>query len=141
MNHTLRNILAIIAGLIAGSIVNGAIISVSHIVTPPPKGIDVSTYEGLLEAIPLFEPKHYLMPFLAHALGAFSGTILGTLLVNKYRWAIGLIIGFFFMIGGIINVFIIPAPLWFSIIDISLAYIPVARLAVFITNRKREVVN
>ena len=33
-------------------------------------------------------------------------------------------IGVFFLIGGISMVFMIPAPVWFIVADLSLAYIP-----------------
>ncbi len=35
-------------------------------------GADVTTTEGLRAALPLFEPKHFIMPFLAQALGTFT---------------------------------------------------------------------
>jgi hypothetical protein len=39
-----------------------------------------------------------------------------------------LAIGFFFLIGGIMNVFMLPSPLWFTILDLAGAYIPMAWL-------------
>ena len=47
MNPILRNILAILAGLIIGSIVNMGIIMISGSIIPPPDGADVTTMEGL----------------------------------------------------------------------------------------------
>lgn len=47
MNPTLRNILAIIAGIAAGSVVNMGIVMISGSVIPPPEGVDATTYEGL----------------------------------------------------------------------------------------------
>ncbi|WP_347173668.1 hypothetical protein [Polaribacter uvawellassae] len=46
MNSTLRNILAVIAGLVIGSIVNMGIIMISGSVIPPPNGADATTMEG-----------------------------------------------------------------------------------------------
>jgi len=40
MNNTLRNILAVIAGLLAGGLLNMAIIMVSVKIIPPPAGVD-----------------------------------------------------------------------------------------------------
>ena len=45
---------------------------------------------------------------------------------SKMRFA--LIIGALFMIGGIINVTMLPSPVWFSVLDIAGAYIPMAYL-------------
>ena len=79
MNPVLRNILAVIGGIIVGSIVNGGIISISGSIIPPPAGANLTTIEGLNKAIPLFTPIHFLMPFLAHALGTFAGAIVAAL--------------------------------------------------------------
>ena len=37
-------------------------------------------------------------------------------------------IGVFFLIGGTMSVFMLPAPVWFEILDLSLAYIPMGWL-------------
>ena len=64
MNPILRNILAVIAGIVIGSVVNMSLINVSGSVIPPSEGADVTTTEGLQAAMHLFEPKHYIFPFL-----------------------------------------------------------------------------
>ena len=69
----LRNILGFVAGLIVGGIVNMALINFGPMVIPPPAGADITTMEGLQAAMPLFEPKHFVFPFLAHALGTLVG--------------------------------------------------------------------
>src|SRR5690606_40538131 len=77
-----RNILAVISGLVIGSLVNMALIMVSGKIIPLPEGIDNQTTEGLAAGIHLFEPKHFIFPFLAHALGTFVGAFLATKLSN-----------------------------------------------------------
>jgi hypothetical protein len=72
MNPILRNFLSAIAGLFLGSFLNGLIIQYSHWVIPPPPGVDLTTEAGLQAAMHLMEPKHFLMPFLAHALGTLQ---------------------------------------------------------------------
>ncbi len=124
MNPLLRNILSVIAGAVVGSFVNGGIIAISSSVIPPPAGVDVTTMEGLKASMHLFEPKHFLMPFLAHALGTLVGAFIAALIAvnNKVRPAI--IVAVLFLIGGIMNVIMLPAPTWFSAVDLLLAYIP-----------------
>ena len=73
MPHVVRNILAIIAGVVLGSIVNMGIILMSSSVIAPPAGADVTTAEGLKASMHLFQPKHFIFPFVAHALGTFVG--------------------------------------------------------------------
>jgi hypothetical protein len=117
------------AGIVAGGAVNMGIISLSGSVIPPPAGADVTTMEGLQASMHLFRPIHFLMPFLAHALGTFAGAYLASRLAASHRMALALAVGFFFLAGGIVNVIVLPSPLWFSITDLVLAYIPVAYLA------------
>ena len=128
MNPILRNILAIVAGIILGSIVNMAIIMFSSSIIPPPEGVDTSDMESLKTSMHLFEPKHFLMPFLAHAFGTLVGAFVAGLIAINHRLKISLVIGFFFILGGIINILLLPSPFWFTITDLTLAYIPMAWL-------------
>ena len=50
-----------------------ALVTASPLVIPPPAGVDVSDPQSLSESIHLFEPKHFVFPFLAHALGTLVG--------------------------------------------------------------------
>ncbi|MBT8181987.1 MAG: hypothetical protein KJO53_10400 [Eudoraea sp.] len=128
MNATLKNILAVVIGLIIGSAVNMGIIMISSSIIEPPSGADVTTMEGLKESIHLFEPKHFLFPFLAHALGTFAGAFLATLISASHKMKMALLIGIFFLIGGITNIIMLPSPAWFAVLDLVSAYIPMAWL-------------
>jgi len=128
MHPVLRNILAIVLGLVAGSLVNGGIIQISSSVIAPPEGVDVMTAEGLKAGLHLFEPKHFLMPFLAHALGTLFGAFVAAKICAGPKLLYAMIIGFFFLFGGISMIFMVPSPLWFSIVDLTLAYLPMAFL-------------
>lgn len=128
MNPILRNVLAVIAGVVFGSVVNMGIIMVSGFIIPPPEGADITATEGLKASMHLFQPRHFILPFLAHALGTFAGALLAGFLASTRKIAMALIIGLVFLAGGIMSVFMLPSPLWFSILDIMLAYIPMAYL-------------
>lgn len=129
MNTIAKNILAVITGIVAGSIVNMGLIMVSGSIIPPPEGADITTMEGLQEAMHLFEPKHFLFPFLAHALGTFAGAFTAVIIADNHKLKFALAIGCLFLVGGIINVIVLPSPLWFTITDLAGAYIPMAYLA------------
>lgn len=126
MNPILRNILAIILGVVIGSIVNMGLIMISGSIIPPPEGTDVTTTEGLKAAMLLFEPKHFIFPFLAHALGTLVGAFIAALVAVNHKIKFALVIGVFFLIGGIMSIFMLPSPTWFSILDLVGAYIPMA---------------
>lgn len=128
MNATLKNILAVVLGLILGSVVNMGIIMISGSIIQPPNGADVTTMEGLKESIHLFKPKHFLFPFLAHALGTLAGAFLATLISVSHKMKMAMLIGIFFLIGGITNIIMLPSPTWFTVLDLAGAYIPMAWL-------------
>jgi hypothetical protein len=136
MNPILRNILAVIAGLLVGSMVNGALIAISGSIIAPPEGADVTTMEGLKASMHLFGPKHFLFPFLAHALGTLVGAWLAVKLAASRHMAMALTAAGFFMLGGIINVAMLPSPLWFGILDIVGAYVPMGYLGYKLAAKK-----
>lgn len=129
MHPKLNNILAVIAGVIIGGALNMGIISISSSVIPPPNGADVTTMEGLKAALPFFQPKHFLMPFLAHALGTLLGAYIAVRFSANHKKIIAFLIGGFFLIGGISNIFMLPSPIWFTVVDLVCAYIPMSYLA------------
>lgn len=126
MNSTLRNTLAVIAGAVIGSFANGGLIALSPMLIPPPAGADVTTMEGLKASLHLFEPKHFIMPFLAHAVGTLVGAFVAALIAVNNKMRPAMIVGALFLVGGIMNVMMLPAPTWFSAIDLLLAYLPMA---------------
>lgn len=138
MNPILKNTLAVIIGLFVGSVVNMAIILVSGSVIPPPNGADVTTMEGLKATMHLFEPKHFIFPFLAHAIGTFVGAVTTVLIAANHKKKLGLVIGAFFLLGGIVNTYTLPSPFWFTIVDLVFAYIPMAYLAIKFFSKKNK---
>jgi hypothetical protein len=137
MNPIIRNVLAVIAGLVVGSILNMVIINMSSSIIPPPEGADVTTMDGLKASMHLFQPRHFIFPFLAHALGTLAGAILASLIAVTHKMKFALTISLFFMIGGIINIFMLPSPLWFSILDLAGAYIPMGWIGGKIVSGKK----
>lgn len=137
MNPIVKNILAVIAGVIVGSIVNMGIIMVSGSIIPPPEGADVTTAEGLKASMHLFEPKHFIMPFLAHALGSLVGAFVAVKIAASHQMYFALGVAAFFLLGGIANVFMLPSPVWFNVLDLVAAYLPMGYLAgKFASNKK-----
>lgn len=128
MNPILKNILAVIAGVFLGGALNMLLIMVSGKVIPPPEGSDLTTMEGLKAAMPLMGPRHFIMPFLAHALGTLVGAMVAAAIAasHKMRFAIGIAI--WFLIGGLINIIMLPSPMWFTVVDLVLAYLPMGYL-------------
>jgi len=136
MNPTIKNIIAVVAGLILGSAVNMGIIMISGSIIHPPEGADVTTTEGLKASMHLFQPKHFIFPFLAHALGTFVGAVVAVLIAASHKTKISVGIGIVFLAGGIANVMMLPSPTWFSVLDLTVAYIPMSYLAIRLAVKK-----
>lgn len=128
MTPLIRSLLAVVAGFVVGSVVNMALIVVSGKVIPPPAGADVLTMEGLEASIHLFEPKHFIFPFSAHALGTLVGALVAGVLGPAKSAVPAYTVGVLFLLGGIVNAFLVPAPAWFIAVDLLLAYLPTAWL-------------
>ncbi len=135
MNVTVRIILACLAGIVAGSAVNMAIVTIGPMVVPPPPGVDVSDAEALARGIHLFEPRHFVAPFLAHALGTLIGAFVAFWVVPARGPLAAFVVGGFFFVGGVAASSMIPAPGWFIALDLLGAYLPMAYLGAVLGRR------
>ena len=127
MKPILRNILAVIIGWIAGSIVNMSLINLGHKIFPI-EGVDLSDMNQLAEIMPTLDTKYFLFPFLAHALGTLVGAAIACSIASTHKMKLALAIGGLFLLGGIMVNYMLPGPTWFAITDIALAYIPMGYL-------------
>lgn len=130
-----RLIIAVVTGVVAGSAVNMGLILLGPSIIPPPAGVDMSTTQGMQAGIHLLTAKHFVFPFLAHALGTSTGALVTYLISRKYRnraaWGMGL----FFLAGSVVAANLIPAPGWFIATDLALAYLPMAWLAILLGDK------
>lgn len=136
MNPILQNILAVLAGVVIGGALNMGIVMLGPSIIPPPEGVDTTTMEGLQAGMHLFTAKHFITPFLAHALGTLVGAFIAAKIAATRKMNIALILGAFFLVGGIMAVSMLPAPLWYNIVDLVCAYIPMAYLGGILAIRK-----
>lgn len=137
MRIVFLTIFSIVAGVIVGSIINMALISLGPIIIEQPERVDMNNFE---EAIKKFEFKHFIFPFFAHALGTFFGAFVSSLFISdkKFRALGSILIGVLFLAGGIYMSVILDAPIWFETIDLILAYIPMALIGYSLANKLRK---
>lgn len=122
----LRNIIGVVVGIVVASLVNIGLVTLGHALVPLPVGADVSTMEGLAAAMPNFEVKHFVFPFLAHAAGPLVGTFITMLIAVSHKMKIAIGMAVFFLLGGIFANVMLPAPFWFKAVDLIFAYVPTA---------------
>ena len=85
MNPILKNSLAFVLGAFAAMMLNGLLVQLGGRIIPPPEGTNLSTPEGIKAAMHLLQPKHFLFPFLAHALGSLVGALVVVLVAASYK--------------------------------------------------------
>ena len=129
MKTIFKNILAILGGVVIGMVVNmGLIITGNQLI---PFEDDMNPMNAMN-----WELKYFIFPFLAHAIGTLLGALITAKLSASYQMTFAICIGIFFLSGGISMVFILPAPVWFVVVDLVLAYIPMSWLGWKISNKK-----
>lgn len=130
-----RNVLAVVGGVVLGSAANMALVWLGPLLVAPPVGVDMTTAQGLAEGMSRLQPLHFLFPFLAHAIGTFVGGLVAYAIAGSHKSRFAWAIGVFFLLGGIAASAMIPAPLWFKVVDLVGAYLPMAWLAIQLGGR------
>ncbi len=125
MNPILRNLLALVAGWFGGSLVNMGLVKLGHALIPI-VGIDPSDMNALAEVMPTLDFKYFIFPFLAHAIGTLVGAAIAASIATTHKMKIALGVGALFLVGGIMVNYMLPGPTWFAVVDIVLAYLPMA---------------
>lgn len=129
MKTVVRNILAVLLGFFVGGLVNMMLVVAGPHVIPPPPGVDMGDMKSLSAGAHLLGPRHFLFPFLAHALGTLTGALAANVFGSTRRPILAFTVGAIFLAGGIAASFMVPAPGWFIALDLVIAYLPMAWLA------------
>lgn len=137
MRAVLRLIAACLAGVVAGSLVNGGILKLVAWLLPAPTGVDMHSMAGLQAALPALPAGQFLGPWLAHAGGPLAGAWLASRLLPPRQWAGALVVGLLFLAGGTMMAWQLPAPRWFELADLLLAYLPMAALGYWLARQRR----
>ena len=127
MSPIIRNVLAVFLGWLGGSAVNMGLIQIGSSIYPI-EGIDPTNMEALAKVMPTLTPEYFIYPFLGHALGTLVGAIIAGLIAATNKMRFSLIIGVLFLLGGLIVNYLIPGPIWFTVLDLVVAYLPMGWL-------------
>jgi hypothetical protein len=132
MSAILRNVISVFAGLIVGSLVNSSMVAAGANWFELPEGVDPKNLESIKANLHLYEAKHFINPLLAHSFGSLAGGIVAALIAASHKMKFALAVGAVFLVGGIMMISIIGGPIWFILVDLMLAYIPMAYLGAVI---------
>ena len=132
-----RNFSAVVFGLILGSIINMAIVMLGPMLIPLPEGVDMSDASKLAENLLRLEPQNFLAPWLAHALGTLVGAFTAVKLSVERGWFLALVVSCVFLMGGITMVVGYGGPVWFAVVDLGFAYLPMGYLGAKVAFMRR----
>ncbi len=121
----MKRVFAVVAGVMAGATAIGLIEWLSHKMYPLPGNIDPKDPEALRMLMHNMPLGALLMIILAWAAGAFIAGIITTLIVGQQALRPSLVAGTVLLLFGIINMMMLPHPIWFWILGI-LVFLPAA---------------
>ena len=137
MKKVLLGILAVVVGLGVGMAVNLALIKLNIKLHAPSAGLDWNNPDQVKDFMATMPLLGFVIVLAAHSGQALVGSVIGTLISGRRSVVVGLIIGVATLLGCVMAMFMIPGPLWFSVIDLLLP-VPVAYLAARLLLKKDE---
>ena len=133
VKRILKNIFAVILGWIIGSLLNMGLVELGNLVFPI-KGVNRNSMEELAIVIPTLNSTYFIFPFLAHALGTFLGAFIAWNIASSHKMRIAMTIGGLFLLGGFAVNYLLPGPKRFTILDLTLSYLPMAYFGGFLAS-------
>jgi hypothetical protein len=127
-------------GVFAGSVANIGTIFVGMQVLPPPEGVNPGDVASISANIDRYSVAQLLVPLAAHAIGTFVGAFVAALIAStpRSRLVAALVVGALSLVGGLIMAREIPnTPVWFIVVDLVVAYIPMALVGWALARRLR----
>ncbi len=113
----MRIVLATLAGLIASFAVNMGIVMIAVEVNPLlESGVDINDTEALINVMKNASWEDYLLPLAAHISGILAGLISARIICRTSLIPI-YIVATVHMFGTVTNLYQIPHPTWFAIVD------------------------
>ena len=108
----IRNILAVIAGIVVGMTFNYVMVMLNTALYPMPDGVNFDDMDMLVEYFSNLPFSAYLIILVAHLGQAFLGGMVSAVISRNAVMTVAIIVGLVSMIGGIINMILLPLPNW-----------------------------
>jgi hypothetical protein len=130
-----RSILAVLAGIVVGI----ALILLGHFLSsfiyPMPPGLDWKDHEAVAAWVATLPDSAFVLVLLSHALGPLGGGFVAAWIGRRARLVHALIVGAFFLVGGIMDLQDLPHPHWYAVAE-YLIYLPAACAGALLAPRK-----
>jgi hypothetical protein len=122
-----RSILAVLLGVVVGGLLVAAVEFVSHLIYPPPQGLDPANVEAFKRVMASAPAGAFLFILLAWAVGSLGGGWLAATIARRSHTQHALVVGAILMTMGMLNLLMIPHPVWFWLAALAL-FLPAAYL-------------
>ena len=129
MNPLIKNLLASFAGFIVMMVVNMGLIILLGSIFSPPEGVNPNDVNSINNNLHRYKVFQLIMPFIAHAGGTLAGTLTAAKIANSHKMLIVMVLAAIHFSGGAMMVSMLSnSPLWFNVLDLGVAYFPMAWL-------------
>ena len=122
-----RQIIAVVAGVIAAGVVVYLMEMLSHGIFPPPASMDPMDPQSIKAHLDQLPAGAFLLVLLGWGLGSFTGGFTAAKIAGTRTLRAAVIVGVIQMLGGILNMTLIPHPLWMVVAGL-LIFVPMAWL-------------
>jgi hypothetical protein len=115
----IRRILAVVGGLIAGSVFIGIIEKLGHYLYPLPAGMKTDDMDAFKEYIATAPFMALFFVIIAYAFGALVSGFVSTKIGNDGKNRYAVICGVIFLLMTIYYMVMLPTPTWFWVLGIA----------------------
>lgn len=123
-----RRVMAVLLGLVAGSVSVALVERLGHVVYPVPAPVDPDDVEGMRRMLAELPAAAFVVILFAWAVGALVGGFVAAKLAPAGKLGHGLVVGSLQLLAGVATVLMIPGhPPWFVAIGVAL-FLPLAWL-------------
>lgn len=107
-----RNILAVIAGIVAAALTVFLFETVAHALLPAPAGMDATNPESVKAAMANLPLSSYIAVIVAWCAGSFVGAWIAVALARSHHTLCAMLVAAGIALSGIATMVMIPHPIW-----------------------------
>ena len=115
-----RNILAVIAGIIAAAVTVFLVEIAGHFILPAPPGVDATNADALRANATNLPLASLAAVLVAWCVGSFVGGLVAAMVSRQQKMLCAFITALFILGSGVATMIMIPHPIWFWIVSILL---------------------
>ncbi len=108
----LRNIGAVVLGLVLGMAINMGLILANMSLFPGPEGLDFNDTQAMADYVGGLPTQAMFLPMLAHVAQAACGGWVAARLGASHVQVLAMIVGVLTVVGSVMNFVQLPSPIW-----------------------------